>query len=389
MTAVRASAAAAALVLAALLIWVAVVSFGREAMVVPEVSVRTAPGSAPSPGDLLIARTRLQAEGSVASGDRVARLYESEGRLEMTPGVAAGRTLAEGWVAQTATRHGGLLQSPDYRAGRASYPYAEAGVLVQPEGRDFRRSHNDQIRYGGGWLIFGVALALALFLFARGRIPLAEGESGIGILRFTAVERANHWMTASAFLLMASTGLVILYGKPLLLPWMGYAAFSTLASWSAWLHMSAAVPFVIGIVLMVLLWIGDNLPTWLDWEWLKRGGGFLRDDGNNPPAERFNAGQKIVFWGVVLGGLGLLATGVTLMFPFYWFGYFGMQWAQLLHAGIALAMVALIIGHIYIGTVGMVGAFDAMWSGFVDRNWAHEHHSLWLARLRRRQEPAE
>jgi formate dehydrogenase subunit gamma len=389
MTAVRASAAAAALVLAALFIWVAIISLGREAMVVPEVAVRAAPGTGGSPSDLLIARTHLQAEESVASGDRVVRLHQSEGRLEMSPGVPVGRTLAETWIGDTASKAGRLLQAPEYREGRSTYPYAEAGVLVQPDGRDFRRSHNDQIRYGGGWVIFGVALALALFLFARGRIPLAEGESGIGILRFTAVERANHWMTASAFIIMALTGLVILYGKPLLLPWMGYDVFSTLAGWSAWVHMSAAVPFAIGVVLMVLLWIRDNLPSWLDWEWLKRGGGFLRDDGNNPPAERFNAGQKIVFWGVVLGGFGLLATGVTLMFPFYWFGYAGMQWAQLLHAAIALGMVALIVGHIYIGTVGMVGAFDAMWSGFVDRNWAHEHHSLWLERLRRRQEPAE
>jgi formate dehydrogenase subunit gamma len=59
-----------------------------------------------------------------------------------------------------------------------------------------------------------------------------------------------------------------------------------------------------------------------------------------------------------------------------------MQWAQLIHAMIALLLIALIIGHIYIGTVGMEGAIDAMWSGEVDRNWAKEHHSLWYGALK-------
>jgi formate dehydrogenase subunit gamma len=73
----------------------------------------------------------------------------------------------------------------------------------------------------------------------------------------------------------------------------------------------------------------------------------------------------------------MLATGVVLMFPFYWFGYDGMQGAQTSHAAIALLMVALILGHIYIGTIGMEGAFEARWSGQVDRNWAKKHHSIW------------
>jgi formate dehydrogenase subunit gamma len=113
----------------------------------------------------------------------------------------------------------------------------------------------------------------------------------------------------------------------------------------------------------------------------KQGGGFLHDNGENPPARKFNAGQKFVFWGVTVGGLLLLlASGLSLMFPFYWLGYGGTQTAQIVHACLALRLIALIFGHIYIGTVGMEGAFDAMWSGRVDRNWAKEHHSLWYER---------
>jgi formate dehydrogenase subunit gamma len=248
---------------------------------------------------------------------------------------------------------------------------------MQPQGRTWRDVHNDKLAYGGGIYVLGITALIALFLAWRGRIPVAEGESGERLQRFNAFERANHWLTAGSFILMALTGLVILYGNGLIRPWLGASAYSELARVSAWSHMAFAVPFAIGVVVMIFVWIRQNLPERLDWAWLKQGGGFMRNDGNNPPARKFNAGQKIVFWGVALAGLALIVTGVGLMFPFFWSGYTGMQLAQSLHTAIALLLIGLIIGHIYIGTIGMQGAIDAMWSGWVDRNWAKEHHSLW------------
>jgi formate dehydrogenase subunit gamma len=187
---------------------------------------------------------------------------------------------------------------------------------------------------------------------------------------------------------MALTGLIILYGDALLRPWLGANAYAELARTSAWLHVTFAVPFFIGVLVMIVLWIGQNIPERIDWQWLKRGGGFVSDRQENPPARKFNAGQKLVFWGVVLGGLFLTATGIGLMFPFFWSGYTGMQFAQAMHAAVGLLMIGLIIGHIYIGTVGMQGAFEAMWSGHVDRNWAKEHHSLWYRSAAQRAEPS-
>jgi formate dehydrogenase subunit gamma len=250
-------------------------------------------------------------------------------------------------------------------------------VLVQPQGRTWRDAHNDKLAYGGALYVFGVSLLIAMFLAWRGRVPMKEPESGLKIERFSAFERANHWLTAVSFILMALTGLIILYGNAVIRPWLGASAYAELARTSAWSHMMFAVPFVIGVIVMIGLWTRQNLPERLDWEWLKQGGGFLRDRGDNPPARKFNAGQKLVFWSVAIGGALLTLTGVALMFPFYWAGYTGMQWAQGLHSAIALLMIGLIIGHIYIGTIGMVGAIDAMWSGRVDRNWAKEHHQLW------------
>jgi formate dehydrogenase subunit gamma len=376
-----------ALVLAGLLIWLGVASLGQGQLVVPNVRLTldhtrtTTGGEAAITGtrQVLAARTRLMDDRQTTGAAAFPELALGEHTIVTQPGVPAGRELVRDWLLNRPS--GDILRDRGDVAGTSSLPYRNADVLQQPGGRDWRRIHNGEVRYGGGWLILGIGFALAVFLAARGRIPLAEGWSGRTVERFNVVERANHWMTAGGFVVMALTGLTLLYGKPLLMPWMGESAFGTLAWWSAWLHMSAAVPFVLGIVLMIALWIRDNIPTRLDWQWLKRGGGFMRNDGNNPPARRFNAGQKIVFWGVILGGLAALASGITLMLPFFWLGYDGMQAAQIVHAVIAVMFVALIVGHIYIGTVGMEGAIDAMWSGQVDRNWAKEHHRLWYDKI--------
>jgi formate dehydrogenase subunit gamma len=280
------------------------------------------------------------------------------------------------WLSDKSTNRD-ILQRPGFVRGRATLPGAERGVLMQPQGRTWRNVHTEKLVYGGGLYIFGVSFLIALFLALRGRIRVDEGESAETVKRFSAFERANHWLTAVSFLLMALTGVIILYGDALIRPWLGAAAYAKLAGISAWSHMTFAVPFVVGVLVMALLWTRQNRFERVDWEWLKRGGGFVGSHAAHAPARKFNAGQKFVFWGVALGGLLLTLTGLGLMFPFFWTGYTGMQIAQSLHAVIALLMIGLIIGHIYIGTIGMEGAFDAMWTGRVDRNWAREHHRLW------------
>lgn len=154
--------------------------------------------------------------------------------------------------------------------------------------------------------------------------------------------------------------------------------------------MAFMLPFVLGVLIMAVLWLRQNLPSKVDWEWLKQGGVFLSDQGPNPPARRFNAGQKLIFSAVMLGGGLLILSGIGLMFPFFlWLDIQAMQWLQIGHAALGLIMIAVIIGHIYIGTAGMEGAFDAMWSGEVDRNWAEEHHNLWVRKLEREGHVAE
>jgi formate dehydrogenase subunit gamma len=136
---------------------------------------------------------------------------------------------------------------------------------------------------------------------------------------------------------------------------------------------------MLGILVMLVMWVIDNIPDRYDWPWLKAGGGmFDKSNHTHPPARRFNAGQKLIFWAVILGGAALSVSGIFLLFPFRFSGIEGMQFAQLVHATVAVLMVAVILAHIYIGTLGMEGAYDAMGTGEVDLTWAREHHRAWL-----------
>jgi len=195
-------------------------------------------------------------------------------------------------------------------------------------------------------------------------------------VRFNAFERGVHWMTATCFIILAISGLNITFGRPLLLPLMGADAFTAWSQWAKYAHNFLSFPFTLGVVLIFLMWLAGNLPGRTDIEWIKRGGGIVGHD--HPPAYRFNAGQKMVYWIVVIGGGIAAATGYLLMFPFYTTNIAGMQAAQMVHAVVSLLFIAVMLAHIYIGTIGMEGAFEAMGTGDVDENWAKEHHSLWL-----------
>jgi formate dehydrogenase subunit gamma len=143
-----------------------------------------------------------------------------------------------------------------------------------------------------------------------------------------------------------------------------------------YVHNFVSFPFVVGLVLIVAMWMKDNIPRKVDIIWLKEGGGFIRS--KHPTAGRFNAGEKLVFWLALGAGAAVSISGYLLLFPFYVTNIAGMQIAQVVHSIIAVLFIALIIAHIYIGTLGMEGAFEAMATGSVDLNWAKEHHGLWL-----------
>ena len=281
-----------------------------------------------------------------------------------------------------------LLQQLRQVEGRISIPDGKAGVLIQPEGRDWRRFHEVTLRWIGAVSVVGMLVVLVGFYLWRGMVRLQSGYSGRTIMRFNAFERFVHWTTASCFIVLALSGLNITFGKPLLLPLIGPEAFSAWSQWAKYAHNYLSFPFTIGVVFITLMWIAGNLPNRVDAQWIKEGGGII-DPNKHPPAYRFNAGQKLIYWIVVLGGTAMAITGYLLMFPFYATGVEGMQWAQTVHGVVAVLFVAAMLGHIYIGTIGMEGAFWAMGTGEVDLNWAREHHRLWLEEEMARTGPNE
>jgi formate dehydrogenase subunit gamma len=270
-----------------------------------------------------------------------------------------------------------LLQQAPRIEGRIDIPDTRAAVLMQPAGRRWDYFHEFTLHRMGAIIILGMIALMAAAYFIMGRIRISGGRSGKKIPRFTPIERFSHWLTAVSFVVLGLTGLNITFGKILLLPLMGAEAFSDMAQWAKYVHNFVSFAFVLGLVLIVSLWLKDNIPRAVDIDWIRQGGGFIKS--KHAPAGRFNAGEKAVFWCALVAGLAVSISGFLLLFPFYVTNIAGMQAAQVIHAIIAMLFVALIIAHIYIGTLGMEGAFEAMGTGEVDLNWAKEHHDQWLA----------
>ena len=269
-----------------------------------------------------------------------------------------------------------LLQRLRQVDGRVSIPDEKSGTLIQPAGQSWRQFHQVTLYWIGAIAILGMLIMLVLFYLIRGMVKIEGGRSGRTVVRFNAFERFVHWVTASCFIILAVTGLNITFGKSLLLPLMGPDAFAGWSQWGKYAHNYLSFPFTIGVVLIFLIWIAGNIPNRLDIEWLKRGGGIFGKD--HPPANRFNAGQKMIYWIVIIGGTAVAISGYLLMFPFYGTSVAGMQLAQIVHGVVAVLFVAAMLAHIYIGTIGMEGAFEAMGTGTVDLNWARQHHNLWV-----------
>jgi formate dehydrogenase subunit gamma len=273
------------------------------------------------------------------------------------------------------------LQGEQAIQGRVSIPDGNAAALIRPGNPGWAGTHNGNIRTITIWTLIVSLAAVVLFLVVRGKIRIDSGFSGIRILRFTAIERFAHWLMAGSFIVLALTGLNLVFGRSLLLPLVGESNFGALSAWGKLGHNYMGWAFMVGLALSFVLWVARNIPRGHDVAWLMQGGGLL-SKGKHPPAGKFNAGQKLIFWAVMIGGAALSYTGFMLLFPAVAGTAADWQFYQLIHGVVSAILTAIIVGHIYLGSVGMEGAFDAMGSGEVDENWAKEHHALWVEEMK-------
>lgn len=277
----------------------------------------------------------------------------------------------------------------------------EAGVLVQPfvqypgsrlttAGEAWRQVRNNWILPYGGALLFIALLAMAIFYFTKGTLKLHGVETGRQIERFTAVERAAHWSNAIAFCVLAVSGLVMAFGKFLLLPVLGGTLFGWLSYALKNLHNFVGPLFAVSLAIVFAVFLRDNWPRKEDLTWMLKAGGLF--SSGEVPSHRFNAGEKVVFWGGVFAlGTVVVVSGLVLNKLVPGLDYFRdtMQIANMVHGVATVLMMAMFIGHIYMGTVGMQGAYQAMKTGQVDETWAKEHHELWYDDIQAGKIPAQ
>lgn len=298
------------------------------------------------------------------------------------PKPAAGSTAVPGW------NNPPSWNDVSTRAQYASVPGRETNVLIQGAGHEWRKLRNGPITFFGGIILLIPLAVLVLFYLAKGPIKTHDPLTGRMIERFSSVERVAHWTMGLSFVVLALTGIVILFGKHIILPIVGHAAFASLTVLSKNLHNFVGPLFIFALVIFITLYIKDNIWKSYDGAWMGKFGGLL--SGEHVPTGKFNAGEKSLFWLLVVGLCSVISvTGLILNFPNWNQGREAMQLANLIHGGCAILAMAMACFHIYLGTVGMEGALNAMKTGYVDETWAREHHQYWYEEVKAGKRPGK
>lgn len=266
-----------------------------------------------------------------------------------------------------------------------SGPYT-TNVLINNSGEIWREIRSGRegvpspLKRFGGWIMLLSLAAIAVFFAVFGRNKIEGGREGLTVPRWTMYERVLHWFVAITFIVLGITGLSLLFGRTVLIPVLGARGFAAYAQVAMTVHNFVGPAFGVALVLMIISWLGVNIPKRVDLEWLTTFGGYF--GGGHAPSEKLNGGEKLWYWiGVVGLGLAVVITGFILDFPNFGQDRATMALAHVIHAGAAMFWIALFFGHAYMGTLGTEGALEGMTTGRVDTAWAKQHHNLWYAQL--------
>jgi len=349
------------------------------------VFAQTAPGSAP-----------VSAPSAELAGIKGQNIVDVQPDASQQPGYAA-QNNGERAKQQPGNNAPMWRQVGSGVAGYSSLPLSqapEAGVLIQPyaqypgsrltnAGEAWRQTRNNILLPYGGSLLLIVLGAIALFHWKIGPLKVKEEPTGRMVERFSAFERSAHWANVAAFMTLAVSGVVMAFGKFFLLPIIG----TTLFGWVSYVlknaHNFAGPLFAVSLLIVIVTFARDNMPSKGDLNWLLKGGGVF--SGHEIDSARFNAGEKVVFWGGVFAlGLTVVISGLVMdkLLPGLTYERSTMQIAHMVHAASNILMLVIMIGHIYMGTAGTKGAYDGMKTGYVDETWAEQHHKLWYDEIK-------
>ena len=349
------------------------------------------------------AHAQTASPAAAPAGVQSVNIFEVKPDASTEPGYAA-QSNAERSKVQPGNNAPVWRQVGEGVSGFTSLPSREApeaGNLIQPfvqypgssltnAGEAWRQVRNNWLIPYGGALLLIVMGAIALFYVSKGTLKQHGTDTGRKIERFTPFERSAHWSNAIAFCILGISGIVMAFGKFFLLPVMGLTLFGWLSYALKNLHNFAGPVFAVSLVIIFVTFVRDNMPSRGDLVWLLKGGGLL--SAKEVPSHRFNAGEKLVFWGgVFFLGIVVVGSGLVLdkLLPGLLYVRDTMQIAHMIHAAAAVLMMAMFIGHIYIGTIGMQGAYQGMRTGYVDETWAREHHEFWYDDIKAGKIPAQ
>ena len=194
------------------------------------------------------------------------------------------------------------------------------------------------------------------------------------IERYTGSQRTAHWVTAISFLVLTLSGLALFHPA---MSWLANLLGG--GQWNRILHPFIGVLWLLVFARFALPLMGSNVITGADLKWLARVRRVLAHDASGiPPVGRYNGGQKVLYWVLLLGMLVLLASGVVIWEPYFAdrFPVDLRRIAVLAHAVTAWGLILSIIVHVT-ASVWTAGSLTAMVRGKVSRAWAKHHHPGW------------
>jgi formate dehydrogenase subunit gamma len=266
----------------------------------------------------------------------------------------------------------------------------DASVLVHRDGERWMSFRVDELIPNGGNFLIVILLLIGAIYAIRGPVKLAGGESGVLLERNSVGARVIHWLLAGIFILLAISGLVLLFGRPLLIPLFGKTGFAVIASVCKEAHNLVGPIFPLILLASFFRLVSRNLYEQGDLKWFARGGGMVGKA--HVSAGKFNGGEKLLFWLTMFLGVAISVTGYVLDFPVLaaWvqnvssdFNQYRqvMEFAHVVHGVVAVVFIGLIFGHIFMATALVRGSLSSMTSGKVDANWAKEHHDRWYQEM--------
>lgn len=271
----------------------------------------------------------------------------------------------------------------EVRSGVAGYTAVvgpETNILMQSRGETWREIRNGPVITLGAILVIGMIVAIAAYHLKTGGFKL-HNPTGRTIVRWQMIDRVVHWYTAILFIILAITGMSLLWGRIVLIPVMGKAGFAAWAGIAKPVHDYLALFFTLGLAVMLIMWFKYAIWRSYDFQWLKEMGGYV--SGKHPPAGFTNAGEKLYYWTLLVAGTAIVVSGFFLLFPNFGWDRAAMQNANVVHGIASVVVIAFVVLHIYLGTLGSEGALQGMVTGEVDEAWAQQHHSEWYEELKK------